>query len=53
MNGATSGQMFLLTLYFIIAALVFGIIGIRIGQDITTGNAILAHICQATPHCKS
>ena len=53
MNGATSGQMFLLTIYFVIATTILAIIGVEIGHDITAGNAILTHICQATPHCKS
>jgi hypothetical protein len=52
MENGLGGQVFLFTLYFIIAVVVIVLIGTHIADVLGQVNTNLTHICQATPHCK-
>jgi hypothetical protein len=51
-NGVSGSQIFLLTIYFVLATVALGLIGWHIVQVLDQVNVNLTHICQATPHCE-
>jgi hypothetical protein len=52
MNNVSGAQVFLLTIYFIIAVVIIALIGAHIAEILGQVNVNLTHICQATPHCQ-